>query len=66
VSQARSASLVAAAFQDEETCRRLVEEMVWPKGRFCHLVNSLDPAKPDPNRFFNHKMCCALPRKSAA
>ncbi len=26
---------MAAAFQDEETCRRLVEEMVWPKGRFC-------------------------------
>src|SRR5258708_12974308 len=35
LSRIETVNQMAAAFQDEETCRRLVEEMVWPKGRFC-------------------------------
>ena len=26
---------MVAAFQDEERCRTLLEEMVWPTGRIC-------------------------------
>jgi hypothetical protein len=26
---------MVAAFRDEERCRRLVEAMIWPRGRLC-------------------------------
>lgn len=32
---------MVAAFADEENCRRILEDMVWPKGRFCPHCGSL-------------------------
>jgi hypothetical protein len=29
---------MAAEFRDEENCRRIIEDMVWPTGRFCRIA----------------------------
>lgn len=41
LSRVETVNHMAAAFQDEETCRRLLENMVWPKGRFCPHCGSV-------------------------
>src|SRR5689334_5414868 len=42
-------SEMVAAFQDEERCRRLLEAMVWPRGRICpvEVIWLLRHLKPD-------------------
>jgi hypothetical protein len=36
----RTVFQMTTAFRSEETCRRLLEAMVWPKGRFCPFCGS--------------------------
>ncbi len=36
----RTVAQMAAAFHSEEACRRLLERMVWPKGRLCPFCGS--------------------------